>query len=539
MVAGRPDNELRTLTGAKVTDAGLESAPPPPPERPRRRREALTGQAVSGVAWSFLARFGQQLINFLIAVVLARILTPDDFGLYGMLTVFMALSTTIADGGFGKSLIQKQNTDRLDESSMFYFNAVASLAIWGVLWLIAPLVADFYAQPALTDMLRVLGLSIVLAAVGMIHQTLLTKELRFRTLMTADWVATIVAGAVGIGCALAGLGFWGLVISSVSLQGTRSLTYWLIHSWRPQLSFSWARLRAMLPFGSNLLAARLIDEFFQHIYIIVIGRYYTAAQVGYYTRAQSLQRLPVGNFSMAVNHALFPLFSRVSSERQRVTRGLRKAVRVTAMSIIFAMACLAATADPLVPVLLGEKWRPSIELLRLLSAVGVLVALQSANLNAIKAIGRSDVILKLRLVQKVVIIIALVVTVPYGIPVMLCGQIAALAVNFFINAQVSKQLLNYGWKDQLLDVAPFALAGIVLLVTVYPLSLLSNLPPLVMLALQGLTAVVVYAGVCWALRCQEFLEALQFARGRLRGLGRRRTSREPAIEDSVREPSEV
>ncbi len=434
-----------------------ESNPASNSAKGRDRERSLKERTARGVLWNFVARFGQQGIQLLVMVVLARLLLPEDFGAIGILTVFIAVSNAISDGGFGKSLIQKQDADQLDESSMFYFNLAVSCVLWVIIYFLAPLVAWIYQADELTWLLRILSLNVIFAAFSMVQVNVLTRALNFRALLVANWTATVTSGAIGIGLAWCGYGVWSLVGQMVSMQVVRSIMLWCLDAWRPTWQFSFQRLFRMLPFGSNLLAAAILDAIYQNLYLLVIGLYYSKAQVGYYRQAHSLQVLPMGNFLMAVNHVTFPALARVQTDRERLKRGLREAFRLTAFSMFSVMALMAAVADPLIPVVFSDKWRPAIPYFQLLCAVGALVPLQSANLNAFRAIGQSGAVLRTQLLRKGLTLATIFFTASWGVEAMICGQIAALSLSTLQVSWVSRQLLDYRYAEQVSDVAGIAM----------------------------------------------------------------------------------
>lgn len=491
----------------------------------KRRRPSLTSEAARGVLWNFIARFGQQGIQFLVTIVLARLLFPEDFGLIGMVTVFIAVSQAIADGGFGKSLIQKQDVDRLDESSMFFFNLAASCALYAVLFFAAPWVAWVYQAPELTLLLQILGLNVIISAFGMVQFNVLTRAMRFRALLTANWTATLASGVVGITLALVGYGVWSLVGQMLSMQSVRCLMLWWLDAWRPAWQFSWVRLRRMLPFGSNLLLVAVIEAVYQNLFLVVIGLMYSKAEVGYYKQAHSLQALPMGNFLLAINHVMFPAFARVQDDPQRLKRGLRQTFRVTAFVMLGMMCVLLAVADPLIPVLMSEKWRPAIPYLRLLCLVGILVPLQSANLNAFRAIGRSDVVLRIQLIRKGLTVIALAVTASWGVQAMIVGQIGALALCYLVVGYVSMRLLDYRHQEQWQDLVGNILSGAAAGGLAYAAGWIPVNPDWLRLGVQLAVGGFAFISTAWALRLPAWSQSRYLLSAAWRG--ERRLSGDP------------
>lgn len=418
-------------------------------------KSGLKKKVIGGLAWTSVARIGQQFGWFITTVILARLLTPADFGLIAMIAVFNAIASTFVDSGFSESLIQKQDVDDVDTSSIFYFNIAVAVALWFVLLGIAPYVGRFYSQPELGQLLPWTGLSIILGAFGLVQRKLLTKELKFAADLKATWASIVVGASLAIACAIAGFGVWSLVIKIVATQATYSAALWYLHPWRPKLCFDVERLSRHFPFSSKLLAVKLVDSLFDNIYLIVIGKYYSVDQLGHYRQADSMKQIPVFGFAYSLNRVLFPVFSRIQFERDRIARALRASFKTTCILIAPLMATLIATADPLIPLVLGgDKWRPAIPLFQLLCIVGAFFPVQAANRNVLKAIGRMDLFLRMTIVTKVLLVLTILCTLPFGIYTMIWGHIGHSIVSFFINAWYTGQLFRYGPYAQMIDAIP-------------------------------------------------------------------------------------
>ncbi|HMP79627.1 MAG TPA: lipopolysaccharide biosynthesis protein, partial [Pirellulaceae bacterium] len=422
----------------------------------------------------------------------------------------------ISDGGFGKSLIQKKDVDHLDQSSMFFFNLSVSTLLWLVLFFAAPLVAWIYQADELIWLLRIVGLNVIIAALSMVQFNALTRTMDFRALLVANWTATVVSGVVGIGMALTGYGVWSLVGQMISMQFVRTAALWGLNPWRPTWAFSWQRLGQMLPFGSNLLFSAVLDAIYQNLFLVVIGLYHSKAQVGYYRQAHSLQSLPMGNFLLAINHVMFPAFARLQDDPKRLKRGLRHTFRLTTFLIMGFMLLLMVVADPLIPVLMSDKWRPAIPYLQLLCLVGILVPLQSANMNAFRAIGRSDVVLRLQLIRKSLTLLAVVLTAQWGVEAMIVGQIVSLVVCYLIVGFVSKQLLNYSNWEQFQDLSGSLLVAILAALVAHLVGLFVP-NDWVKLGFQVVAGAATYLVAAWATRLPAFAQGSELARSVLTG----------------------
>ena len=355
----------------------------------------LKEKAVTALFWSLLERFSQQGIQFVISILLARLLMPKEFGLIAMLTIFIAIAESFINSGFGQALIQKKNATHIDECSIFYFNIVVGVLAAGLLCLVAPWIATFYNQPLLVSLTYALSLNLIINSFGMAQTTLLTKHLDFKAQLKVSMIATFISGTIGIAMAFNGFGVWSLVAQSLSSNFFRTSLLWFFNTWRPSLSFSFASLRSMFVFGSRLLASGLLDTIFNNIYLVVIGKLFSPVTLGFYSRAKGLQQLPVSNISGIVSRVTFPVFSSVQSDKPRLKRGVHKALTILGMINFPTMIGLAIVAKPLTLVLLTVKWLPCVPYLQMLCMVGMLYPLQVINLDVLKAQGRSDIFLKL------------------------------------------------------------------------------------------------------------------------------------------------
>ena len=341
----------------------------------------LQSRTVVGVFWSFLERVGHQGVQFCLSIILARFLLPEEFGLIAMLVVFLALAQTMVDSGFGQALIQKEDVTHSDQCSVFYFNVFVSCIAAGSLCLAAPWIAEFYAQPMLIPMTRVLSLTLIINSFGLVQTVLLTRVVDFKTQVKVSLIAAILSGSIGVAMAFNGFGVWSLVAQSLSSSLFRTILLWLFDSWRPSLLFSFGSLRDMFGFSSRLLASGLLATLVDNMYAIVIGKLFSAADLGFYSRAQDFQRITVRNMSATVGRVIFPIFSSVQSDKARLKRGVGKVLTTLAMVNFPLMIGLAVVAEPLVIVLLTEKWLPCVPYLQLLCVAGLLRPLVVVNLN--------------------------------------------------------------------------------------------------------------------------------------------------------------
>ncbi|MFC1761262.1 lipopolysaccharide biosynthesis protein [Planctomycetota bacterium] len=476
---------------------------------------SLKSKTIHGLGWSFLERIGQQGIQFIIGIILARLLLPEQFGLITMLTIFMAIAQTFINSGFGQALIQKKDTTLVDECSIFYFNILVGFLAAGLLCLVAPWIAAFYKQPILTPLTRVLSLNLIINAFGLVQTTLLTRNLDFKTQLKVSVIATALSGTIGVTLALNGFGVWSLVAQSLSANFFRTALLWLFHHWRPAWAFSYASLRIMFAFGSKLLCARLVATIFDNMYLIVIGKMFSAVDLGFYSRAKGIQQLPVMNISATVGRVTFPVFSSVQDDKARLKRGVRKALMTLVMVNFPLMIGLAIVARPLVLVLLTDKWLPCVPYLQLLCVVGMLYPLHAINVNVLLAQGRSDLNLRLNLLKNTLKVVFLAITWRWGIEAILWGQIVLSLLCYFLNAHYTAILIKYSVQEQVRDLSPYLGVAGIMGVGVYALKYTITGSVALLLGVQVAMGIILFIGLCRIFRLLAYEEVWQIFRQKL------------------------
>ena len=477
--------------------------------------DSLKSKTLHALFWSFLERTGQQGIQFIISVILARLLLPEQFGLIAMLGIFMAIAQSFIDSGFGRALIQKQDATHIDECSIFYFNILVGFCAAGLLCLAAPWIAGFYKQPLLVPLTCALSLNMIINAFGIVQTTILRKQIDFKTQLKVSIIATIISGTIGVTMAFNAFGVWSVIAQSLSSNVCRTVLLWFFNAWRPSLTFSFVSLRGMFVFGSRLLAVGLLEAVFQNIYLVVIGRLFSPAGLGFYSRAKGLQRLPVSNISTIIGRVTFPVFSLVQDDKPRLKRGVRKAMTTMVMINFPMMVGLAIVAKPLVLVLLTEKWAPCIPYLQLLCVVGMLYPLHVINLNVLIAQGRSDLLFRVEILKKILIVIAIAVTYRWGITAMIYGQIATSCLAYFLNAYYTGKMLHYPITEQIQDLIPSLALGGIMGLGVYALKFTPITDLLGLLSTQIMTGIVLYAGLCYIFRISSFMDAIEMVKSKL------------------------
>lgn len=471
----------------------------------------LHQKTTSATKWSALDVFMRQGVQFVVSIVLARILVPEDFGVIAMLAMFIGVAGVFIDSGFSSALIQRQNTTHTDESTVFFFNlgmgAVAALLLCAA----APWIATFFKQPVLQYLTYAMAFNLFVNAFGSIHNTLLSKEMNFKTLAKVGVVSSVVAGALAIYMASQGYGVWSLAGHSVVSGIVTVLLLWLWHPWRPAWTFSFASLRSFFRFGGYTMAATLTDVFSTNLYLIMIGKMYSVRDVGFYDRAQRTQQLPITLMMGIINRVAYSAFATVSEDKARLVRGLRQAQAVSMFVNIPILVGVIILAEPLVLTLFGAQWLPCVPILQVLGLGGLIWPLHVLNLNILIAQGRSDLFFKITMFKKVFTISLTVAASFYGVMAIAWSQVVISIFAYFVNTHYTKVLLGYsGWK-QLSDLAVNFVAVIPMAVAVYLMIDMMQASPFIKLIVASIMGGVIYLLTC-RLLCAELLnECLSMA----------------------------
>lgn len=433
-----------------------------------------------------------------------------------MLSIFIGIASVFVDSGFSSALIQKQNITQEDTSSVFFFNLGIGIVMGVCLCIGAPWIANFFNIPLLKPLTRLMALNLVLGALGSVHIALLTKELDYRTQMRISIIASAVSGGIAVFLAWRGWGVWSLVLQTIlsTLVSNGLLWYW--RPWRPSLVFSFASLRTLFRFGSYLLFSGMLNVLYGRLNTLVIGKLYSARDLGFYTRADRTQQLPASLISSVIARVAFPVFSAISEDKEVLKRGVQKAITTLMMINVPVMLGTLATSRPLVQTLLGEKWLPCVPYLQVLCLAGVFLPLHSINLSALKAQGRSDLFFRLEVVKKILGITALLITCKISVLAMAWSQVGLGVASYVLNAYYSGTLLQYSFLNQLRDILPYLLTGGVMLAFIWPIVLITSLPSPLLLILQVIAGILVYGTLCIFFKFPAFSELLTTAKGGLK-----------------------
>lgn len=429
--------------------------------------ESLKHKTLRGTLWSSIERFSVQGVMFVVMIIMARILTPEDYGLVGMLTIFIAISQSLIDSGFSQALIRKQDRSEIDNSTVFYFNIAVGVILYLILFFSAPLIAKFYNEPILVPLTRVISLSILINSFVVVQRALLTVNIDFKTQAKASFSAAIASGIVGITMAYTGWGVWAIVWYQITNLAVNVGLLWIFSKWRPQLVYSWQSFKELFFFGSKLAASGILDTLYNNIFLIVIGKIFKASDLGYYTRAQQFAAFPSSNLTGIIQRVTFPVLCTIQDDDERLQSVYRRFLRLSAFLIFPLMIGLAAVAKPLVLLLLKEQWEFAATLLSIICLSMMWYPIHSINLNLLQVKGRSDLFLKLEIVKKCVGIVILCGTIPLGLVAMCWGTVLSSLISLIINTHYTGKLIQVGFLKQIKDITPsllysFSMGAIVL-----------------------------------------------------------------------------
>lgn len=432
--------------------------------------ESLKHKTFMGTVWSVVERFSVQGIGFIVMIIMARVLTPADYGLVGELTIFIAVSQSLVDSGFSQALIRKQDRTEVDNSTVFYFNIGVGISLYLMMSFCAPLIARFYSQPILVPLTRLLSLNILINSLVVVQRAQFTIRIDFRTQAKASLTASIVSGCVGITMVYTGHGVWSIVWYQLSNLITNVVMLWILSKWRPQRVYSWKSFRELFGFGSKLALSGIINTIYNNIYLIVIGKVFKASDLGYYTRAHQFADFPSSNVSGIIQRVTFPVLCTIQNDEQRLRNVYRNFLRLAGFVVFPLMVGLAALAHPLINTVLTPKWAFAATLLQVICLSMMWYPIHSINLNLLQVKGRSDLFLKLEIIKKIVGITIMCISVPFGIIAMCWGALASSLIALVINTHYTGKLIDVGFFVQIRDLLPtlaysFSMGAVVWLVS--------------------------------------------------------------------------
>ena len=458
---------------------------------------------IKNFLWRLAERVGAQGVKLLVELVLARILLPEQYGVIAMVAVFITVFNVFVDSGLGNALIQKKDADDLDFSSVFWFNVVWCVVLYGILFLISPLVASFYHREELTQILRVLGLQIVISGVKNVYQAYVSRTMQFRKFFFSTLGGTVGAAVIGITMAYRGYGVWALVAQQLFNVLTDTVILTITVKWHPKRIFSFERLKGLLSYGWKLLLSALLDTLYNEARSLIIGRKYTSEDLAFYNRGELFPQVIAANVHPSIDSVLLPTMSREQDERDKVRAMTRRAIMTSTYIMAPLMIGIACIGTPLVRLILTEKWLPCVPYLQIFCASMLFFPIHTANLNAIKALGRSDLFLKLEILKKVIGIALILITMHISVLAMALSTLLNSLICQLINTWPNRKLLNYSYGDQIRDILPNILLAAVMGGCVFVVGLI-GLPDWATLLIQVVLGAVLYAGLSAATKNESY-----------------------------------
>lgn len=449
---------------------------------------------ITNFFWRFLERCGAQGVTFIVSIVLARLLDPTVYGTVALVTIFTTIMQVFVDSGMGNALIQKKDADELDFSSVFYFNMAMCSVLYLIMFFAAPLIASFYRMPELTAIVRVLSLVVVISGVKNVQQAYVSRHLMFKRFFFSTLGGTIGAAVIGIAMAYLGFGVWALVAQMLFNAAVDTTILWITVKWRPKKMFSFQRLKSLFSYGWKLLVSSLIDTVYNDLRQLIIGKKYSSGDLAYYNQGKKFPQLIVTNINTSIDSVLLPTMSKAQDDMAAVRSMTRRAIKTSTFLMMPAMIGLAVCAEPLVQLILTEKWLPCVLFLRIFCITYAFYPIHTANLNAIKAMGRSDLFLKLEIIKKTVGIIAILITMWISVQAMAYSFLITTILNQIINSWPNKKLLNYSYLEQVKDMLPQIMLSLVMGAAIYAVSFLHLSASLTLLIQIPLGVLVYWSG---------------------------------------------
>lgn len=446
---------------------------------------------LTNLIWRFAERCGAQGVEFIVSLVLARLLAPEAYGTIALVTVFIAIVQVFVDSGLANALIQKKDADDIDFSTVFYFNLFWCITLYLLMFLCAPFIADFYNDISLIPVIRVLSLTLVISGVRNVQQAYVSRNMIFKKFFYATLGGTIGAAFIGIIMAYKGYGVWALVIQQIvnSLLGT--IILWFTVKWRPKGVFSFSRLKGLFSYGWKLLASSLLDVVYNNIRQLIIGKMYSSSDLAFYNKGKQLPNLFITNINSSINSVLLPVMSKAQEQRENVKNMTRRSIKISTYVMAPVMMGLAATAPTIIEILLTEKWLPCVPYLRIFCITYMFYPIHTANLNAVKAMGRSDLFLKLEICKKAVGLSLLFLTMKHGVMAMAYSLFVSSFASQVINAWPNRKLLNYSYLEQLKDILPSIVLAIGMGLIVNSVRIV-NVPSMLLLLVQIVLGIITY-----------------------------------------------
>lgn len=470
------------------------------------QQSTLKKKAISGMFWSLSDLTTNQGIQFIIQVILARLLVPKDFGIIGMITVFIAVSQSFIDSGFTNALIREKEPTQDDYSTVFYFNLVMAFIMYIVLFFSSGAISRFFNEPQLIAILRVIALVLIINSFGLIQRTMLTKNINFKTQTKINVISSIISGIIAVVFAYTGFGVWSLVIKTLVMQFIQSILLYMYNRWVPSLVFSKKSFKKFFTFGWKLLVSGLINTLYNNLYFLIIGKFFSATNLGFYTNAQKLRDTACQSISTSVQKVGYPVLSSIKEDDDRLREGYKKIIKTSVYITFPLMIGLATVANPLIRLIFGTKWINSIKYFQVLCLSGMLYPLHAINLNILQVKGRSDLFLGLEIYKKIIGVFSIVIVLFFKLGII--GLVWALVITsyiaYFLNSYYSAELLAYSTMQQIKDIIPSFVASLIMGIVVYLIEGIFLNSNLIKLIVETFVGIVVYVGLSKIIKIEEF-----------------------------------
>lgn len=468
-------------------------------------QDNLKSKTIKGAGWSAADAILGQGVSFIIGLVLARLLSPEEYGLIGIVMIFVTVLNGVVDSGFSKAVIRKQDANDDDYNTMFYMNMLFSIILYACLSLSSPLIANFFERNELIQLIPAMGLILIINALSLTQYTILSRRIDFKTKTKASLLSSVTSGIVGIICAYCGCGVWSLVIQKLLQQSLYTGSLWILNKWWPSLRFSKDSFHYMWGFGWKLLLSGLLDNIWQQIYQLVVGKFYNPATLGQYTRARDYANIFSSNLTMIVQRVSYPALAGIQDDEERMVAAYRKVIKVTMFITAICMLSIGAVAEPLIVCLIGEKWMEAATYLPLICISMSLYPLHAINLNMLQVQGRSDIFLYLEIAKKVIAFFPICLGIFVGIKAMLLGSIVTGIISYFMNSYYTGKKLHYSSWMQINDIKHSYLIALIIAVGIYFLKYFP-ITYFVVLPFQIFLGSVIFFGICEISKPSEYLE---------------------------------
>lgn len=468
-------------------------------------QSSLKDKTISGFFWSFLDLLANYGIKLIIQIFLARLLLPQHFGIIGMITIFIAISQSIMNSGLQNALIREKDSSQEDHSTVFFFNLTMAVLLYIILFITAPVISRFYGEPQIIPVLRVLSVVLIINSFGFIQRTLLVKKIDFKVQTRINIISSVFSGVVAIICAFSGFGIWSLVVYNLMMQFIQSLMLCISNRWIPSFIFSINSFKRLFGFGWKLLISGLLNTFYQNIYYVLIGKYFSATSLGYFTNAQKIRDIVMQSITNSVQKVSYPVLSSIQADSNRLKNAYQQIIKNSVFITFPIMVGLAVAAEPFMMIVFGEKWMNSVPYLQIMCLAGMLFPLQAINLNILQVKGRSDLFLRLEVIKDItgMIFVAIVIFFRLGIVALLWTTVLNSYIAYFVNSYYSARLLSYPTKEQIKDIISILMVSAIMGIVVYISGIVISENYFVKILLQIIVGTFTYIGLSKLFKIEE------------------------------------